>query len=522
MPLRRFINLVILLFAALLLALAAASLKWAHLHDAPVMLYCGMLIERFGLTPYRDFFDMNLPGAHLFFAALGRLFGYSDAAFRLVDLALLSSLLALTWGWMRRFDRRAAWAGAALFGLAYLGGGETISMQRDYLVLIPIAATLWALTAEGPRPGLPTRALLTGLGFGMAATVKPHAAIGLAPALAYLCLRDRNDAPLRDEGLADTAPRHASRWGLVSLALLGAALPVAAMLGWLAWRGALGAFFDLATHYWPLYGGLSGGHFPVHGLDRLTYLGEEFQKLGGLGPWLAPAVLALTLFLTHPALAPGRRREAGLLAGLAAAYAVYPALTGQFWAYHWLPCQYFLIQAGALCLSRPVESLPGLARRVVPLFFVAVAVPLVWMMPAMQPWSTFKWAPADNPLKAALIGQYLKERLHPGDTVQTLDWCAGGVHGALLAGARPATRFIYDFHFYHDVSSPYIQGLRRELLRELSQSRPRFIVQTVGDRPVVRGKDTSERFEALEGLIQANYHVATRGPGFVIYERNGP
>lgn len=106
--------------------------------------------------------------------------------------------------------------------------------------------------------------------------------------------------------------------------------------------------------------------------------------------------------------------------------------------------------------------------------------------------------------------------------MQTLDWCAGGVYGALLAGARPATRFIYDFHFYHHLSSPYIQALRRELLRDLAQSRPSFIVQTVGDRPVIRGRDTSERFEALDGLIQANYHPATRAPVFIIYERNAP
>ena len=42
----------------------------------------------------------------------------------------------------------------------------------------------------------------------------------------------------------------------------------------------------------------------------------------------------------------------------------------------------------------------------------------------------------------------------PGDTVQVLDTTAGGIHALLRLGVRQPTRFIYDFHFFHDVERP--------------------------------------------------------------------
>src|SRR5437016_4095986 len=39
--------------------------------DSPVMLYMGFLMDRYHEAPYRDWFDMNLPGSYLLFLLLG-------------------------------------------------------------------------------------------------------------------------------------------------------------------------------------------------------------------------------------------------------------------------------------------------------------------------------------------------------------------------------------------------------------------------------------------------------------------
>ena len=82
-----------------------------------------------------------------------------------------------------------------------------------------------------------------------------------------------------------------------------------------------------------------------------------------------------------------------------------------------------------------------------------------------------------------------------------------------------ATRFVYDFHFYHHVSRPYIQRLRSLFLEELRRSRPRFIVQiTAADKHWVSGPDTTREFPELHALLDADYGVVASGKGYVIHE----
>src|SRR5512136_1101121 len=103
-------------FAVLLLAKAFSSLDWRLEHDTPILYYSAFLMDRYDQVPYSDIFEMNMPGTFAFYFAVGRLFGYGDAAFRIVDLALLTALLAMGFLFMRRFGRWAALWGVVLFG----------------------------------------------------------------------------------------------------------------------------------------------------------------------------------------------------------------------------------------------------------------------------------------------------------------------------------------------------------------------------------------------------------------------
>ena len=119
------------------------------------------------------------------------------------------------------------------------------------------------------------------------------------------------------------------------------------------------------------------------------------------------------------------------------------------------------------------------------------------------------------------IRKYLSENMQPGDTVQPLDWTLGAVHGMLLAKARLATRFMYDFHFYHHVSIPYIQGLRAEFMTQLVAAKPRYIVQMVGEgKPWPRGNDSSRSFAELDQFLIEHYHVVSAEREYNILERN--
>ena len=164
---------------ALFLLQLAASLKWRLAHDTPIFHYIAWLMDQYGAIPYKDIFEpTGLPGTLCFHLAIGKLFGYGDLPFRLVDVVLLSGLCMATFLFMKQFGGAAGWASAVLFGLSYLLYGPIMSLQRDYLGVILIAgALLCLLQPQASRTCL--RAFGIGMFFGCAFLIKPHLIIGL-------------------------------------------------------------------------------------------------------------------------------------------------------------------------------------------------------------------------------------------------------------------------------------------------------------------------------------------------------
>ena len=89
----------------------------------------------------------------------------------------------------------------------------------------------------------------------------------------------------------------------------------------------------------------------------------------------------------------------------------------------------------------------------------------------------------------------------------------------LLSEAKLATRFMYDYHFYHHVSTAYTQKLRASFIDQLRSAAPRFIIEIHTDKPWVSGVDSTREFPELGTFLDDHYEVAFRGDGYCIYER---
>src|SRR5882672_9394298 len=87
------------------------------------MHYVAWLVAQ-GVVPYRDIFDMNVPGVYLLHLGVIRVLGEGDGAWRIFDLAWLGLTGAALFGFSRRMGD--AWSGlgaALLFVLYHLSGG---------------------------------------------------------------------------------------------------------------------------------------------------------------------------------------------------------------------------------------------------------------------------------------------------------------------------------------------------------------------------------------------------------------
>lgn len=457
------------------------SLPWPLIHDAPILHYVAWRIGE-GAVPYRDVFDMNFPGVYLIHLGVVRIFGTGDAGWRAFDLAWLG-LTALAIGWLAAGWGRLAAVGGALFFAAYhLGGGAWQAGQRDFLLCPFLLAAVLGVVHWGER-GSGSALLLAGAALGAGMTIKPHAVL-LAMALTGLILV----AP----------PSRGSRWPSAAIFAGGLAVVPLMMVAWLAVIGALEPWRQIV----------------------FGYLVPFYSRLGRSAPWtvyrwtLWPTIaVALTVSIGHALV--GRRltfRHAVILAGVGYGLLHYVG-QGKGWEYHLYPLAAF---AGVLLFSEVAVAL--CARPIVagaPLVAsLAILVVLLGRTGVAGAEAHWIW---DQERVVRVLVFDLGHRLRPGDRVQVLDTTGGGVHALLRLGLVEPTRFLYDFHFFHDADEPAIRALRAEFVSALDLRPPRFIVLFRRGWP--RGRE--ERIGDFPELARrlAEGYVSIPRPDYVLYAK---
>ncbi len=468
---------------ALAAALAWRSRGWPLVHDAPIMHYIAWRIGE-GAAPYRDLFDMNFPGVYLVHRAALGLFGAGDGGWRAFDLLWLAATsgcaaaLAAPWG------RLAAWGAGLFFAVYHLAGGPWQAGQRDFLLCPLLLAAVLGVARWAEGRGARSSLAWGGLALGAGITIKPHAAAlaaGILVAVAVLARR------------AGVSP-----WTRAALFAGGVVLIPAAVGAWVAARGALGAWREIVLDYLlPLYAHLGRpAQWTFHRWHVWIAIGAGMALSLG-------AVIARRGFTARHALA-----VLGLGYGLLHFFGQRKG-----WEYHLYPLAAFaavllFAEAGRLLeAARPLASAPLLAS-------LALAVGLLAVKGVEA--GDAAWIAGKERRVSAVVGD-LAGRLGPGDTVQVLDTTDGGIHALLRLRAHEPTRFVYDFHFYHDVETPTIRKLRAELAAALDKHPPRFVVLFEQGWPA-GGYERVERFPELSELL-TRYRIAARRDGYIVYAR---
>jgi|CXWL01.1.fsa_nt_gi hypothetical protein len=490
---RRLQILLLILLAAFLVTQAVFSLRWPIAHDEAPLFYEAFLMQSEGRIPYRDIFDFQMPGSYAAYHLLGIFSSFSAFRIRILDLLILAALIFITFQAMRRFGKTPALAAGILFGLKYLQGGPSLSLQREYLLLVFIALSLLI----GMRDSLtPKHRLSLGILFGLSAVIKPHAALGLLPFLLFdiADIRQRSNISL---------PKAA--WTSILPAAIGFLIPVSLVIAWLAINNALSPFLTIALNYWPLYSQINGQMEITPTAERISFLLNQIWRLGGSGLWLIPAAFGIYI---------NQNKQTYLISSLALCYAIYPALSGQFFPYHYIPFVYIIILLASLIFSFQPSA------------FSFQLFALILLLFLIRPSQTFIRQLQGKPIatasdRAEEITRFLEENLEAGQTVQPLDWTGGALLAMLETRTPIATPYVFDFYFYHHISNPYIQSLRANFMNELQTSSPRYIIEVTSiDKPWVSGENTTREFPELRAFLNEYYSVTMDRNDYIIYELN--
>jgi hypothetical protein len=159
------------LLAAGVLAYFLLSCRWPLVHDAQVLHYVTLLIAH-GRAPYREIYDMNMPGAYLTEMAALRLFGHSDLGWRLWDFTLTLVMTGAMIAIARRYHWTAGLIAASVFALIHGADRAYAAAQRDQVIAVLLIAG-WAICFESVRLRLPWLMLVALFLTTFAGTIKP-------------------------------------------------------------------------------------------------------------------------------------------------------------------------------------------------------------------------------------------------------------------------------------------------------------------------------------------------------------
>ena len=462
--------------------LAWRSRGWPLVHDAPIMHYIAWRLGE-GAVPYRDLFDMNFPGVYLLHRAALAVFGAGDAGFRAFDLLWLAGTALCVGALVAPWGRAAAAAAGLFFAVYHLAGGAWQAGQRDFL-LCPFLLLGALGVARWAEHGVEWPLLWGGGALGAGLTIKPHAAL-LAAALAAL--------------VAAVARRRGRPAGTAAAIFAMSAL-VAPMLVtlWVAARGGLAAWREIVFDYLlPFY----------------ARLGRPAEWT--MWRWQVWIAIAAGVALSLGAALWRRRftaRHAAVALGLGYGVAHF-AGQGKGWEYHLYPLAAF----AAVALFAEVEPLVA-ARRwagALPLLAsVAAAAALLGVKGAEA--SGAAWI-AEKERRVSALVRDLAGRVGPGEVVQVLDTTEGGLHALLRLRAAQSTKFLYDFHFYHDTDQWLIHKLRADFAAQFDRRPPKFLVLFERSWPA-GGYQRVDQWPSLR-LRLRGYRVDRRGAGYIVYAR---
>jgi hypothetical protein len=446
-----------------------------------LMHYVAWRIGEGGAVPYRDLFDMNFPGVYLLHLFVLRVLGTGDLGWRVFDLGWLAATAGLGAAFAARWGAVAAGGAAVLLALYHLAGSAWQAGQRDFLLcpLLIAGALGVARWAEARRHG---SLVWGGLALGASMTIKPHTLLltaALGALIAVWAWRTGDGA-----------------LGPLALFTAGSLVAPVAIMGWLAAAGALPAWRAIVIDYLvPLYtrlGRASGWN---------VYRPEIWLAIG------AGVVLS-----TVSVLAGGRFGARHAVASLGVLYGVAHFIgQGKGWEYHLYPLATFAL---LLIVAEVGPALARLRRPIALPLLLTVALTVGLLADKALAVSPAGWE-RDKADRARRLAEQLAPRLAPGETVQALDTTVGGIHALLRLGVRQPTRFLYDFHFFHDTDHPAIQALRAELIRGLDARPPALIVAFEESWPA-GGYERFETFPELAARL-ARYDLVEAGPGYRVY-----
>jgi len=487
-----------------------------------------------GKQLYRDFWDNKPPGIFYLYAGIAKLFGRAMWSVPVVDILLL---LLISYFLFRFAEPCVGRAGAAIAVMVHAYwhgemGHFWIAQPETFQVACVLAGYLLM-----KRRGQWWRAtsFAAGLVFGYAFWLK-YNAIAFLPFLLFLPFLDTSGLDREPPGVSLSIPWR--NWlARAALLLAGLVAAIGIVLAWIVFKGAWPAMKEMQFEVLPRYAAMAferNPHYLLSVFARTNYF------LGVRNLW-ATLVALLVAWMRRDL-----RRFAPVFIAALLAY-VATVMQVRFHDYYFQTCYPFFAAIWAYLVVSIYEGTCVLARNLrqrgwrlaAGLLWIVFAEAVFWPLPdefnkltmryeELREWradpETF-YAGYSRQLPFELLrGQfdvihYLEKNAKPSDGVYL--W-GNNCLIYYLSGHQAPTRFVSNLGIVSLWGQP---SWREELVRDLRNAQPRFIIVTRRDavRTITYVNLDSENylkiFPKLDSFITENYKPVADFDTFVVYRR---
>jgi hypothetical protein len=427
--------------AAALIYYVVVTFRWPMVWDQTVIHYVNFLMAH-GWAPYRDIYDMNLPGIYLIDGWQMHLFGPGDLAFRLYDFFLMGSLLTAMIAIALPYDWLGGMVAAAVFILFHAGDTPRGAGERDEVIAVLLMAG-YALLFHAVRRKQSVFLLPFGVCAMFALSIKPT----FAPFIFCVAIMALYVLKKRGEALS----------GYLIYGLVGVLIPTGLILNLLLRHHSIPALLDLSTRLTPYYAGIRDE--PV--VELLRYCLTFELKI--------TVILAGIIVLFNREWIKNWERWAVLL-GIAGGLFSF-VIQRKGFPYQKYPLLAFLLLWVCMEFTRALHKRGGIR-------WVGVAgliYATLYLVPLCRPLrrSYPEWSDFMQSLQSDLVGLGGDRLQHQVQCLDMVDGCLGALYHLNLV---QSTGFTGDALFFLSSHSPAADYYRGIFLNDVYKSPPKVFV----------------------------------------------
>jgi hypothetical protein len=408
---------------------------------------------------------------------------------------------------------KVALSGTITFSLIYFIGGTVLSLERDFILLLPIILPILFSFSFSNR-FINLKSFVIGFCCAVAASIKPHAII-VFPLLFVFNLffnYEENFSILKTKRILKP----------LFYSFLGLSLPVLLTLIYLWISGSFNTFWEIQTNFTALYRNskMLLVHDPTMPIN--DYIFNKIIKLQGYRPFLLPAICGFYISIFRSSLNRLQKLLIYLFFALSILFFLYVLIAGKFLYYHWVPFVYCLICLGSTCFIQQKESTSKFKAlfELLPLIIIFSIISIQLLRTPNRQYFVHELTdtPTGNddlyPLYPDIYktADYLKENLRPGDKVLPIDDIGLAIHSMYLARAELATYYpveaLFAFGEAEFPNSIYFQQIHKDYMNRFNTAKPRFVIDFSSEK----------RYVDLEQILDSDY-VAIKLERGTIYQR---